>query len=488
MSVASDSTLSAAAQQRIKEITQAAVNGTTSWAAANAAANAVRSSAGANYSATASGKTVSNGSNTSSGGNSSITADSGLTTEQLAKIQSYRDLANKGVISWDDANTAANSVRMSAGGYTVDKTGAATMYQPQQIEYPSFEQYLAGSGYDQYSEATKAAIQASVDSAVSGYQNQIETTNKDSAELARQAYIAKMLGQKNLDQQLSASGYSGGMADSQKIQTETNYQNNLTSIENQRQATVNQLQTAITQAKASGDQQTAEQLASYLQNLQSGWSSYVNNQNSLNASQAQFNTSQAADAKSTAYTQAMNTLSAGVMPDSATLTAAGINSTTAALIRNYYMNQISLANQQASLENQKLQSSLTASKSGTAKSSGSGSGYNNGKLTTDQVKQIQRYIGVTADGFWGNTSSAAADGMTADEAWKAYQTVNGKTISDYSQLGTAAKELFSNIQRNSARTGATKSDNKYLDLVETALQKGTVTEAEAEFILDKLGV
>jgi len=364
MSVAADSTLSAAAQQRIKEITQAAVSGSKTWAQANQEANAVRSSAGANYSATASGGTVS-GSGTGTvtqssatgkaAASPSITADSGLTTSQLAQIQSYRDQANSGRINWDTANAAANAVRMSAGGYTVDKSGQATMYQPKQIEYPSYEAFLAASGYDQTEDKITKSIQASVDSAISGYQNQIDTTNTDSAELARQAYIAKMLGQKNLDQQLSASGYAGGMADSQKIQTESAYQNNLTSIENQRLATVKELQTAITQAQLSGDQQTAEQLASYLQNLQSQWSSYVNNQNSLNASQSQFDTSQAADNKSTAYTQAMNTLSTGVMPDSATLAAAGINTTTAALIRNYYLSQGAAR--------------TTASASGSAKSS-----------------------------------------------------------------------------------------------------------------------
>ena len=389
----------------IKNIVSKAVTGSSSTGSSSTTATS------------ATGKTASGGASSPS-----ISADSGLTTSQLAQIQSYRDLAANKTISWDMANAAANAVRMSAGGYTVDKTGQATMYQPQQIEYPSFDEYMAGSGYDQYSEQTKAAIKAAVDSAVSGYQNQIEQTNTDSAELARQAYIAKMQGQKNLNQQLSASGYAGGMADSQKIQTETNYQNNLTSIEVQRQATVNQLQTAITQARASGDQQTAEQLANYLQNLQSGWASYVNSQNSLNASQSQFNTSQAADAKSTAYTQAMNTLSTGVMPDSATLTAAGINSTTAALIRNYYMNQISLANQQASLENQKLQKSLTttSSKSGSAKSSSAAKTASS--TATESTSNTSTATGVGPSDF-SYLQSGISEQLKAGDADKALKII-----------------------------------------------------------------
>lgn len=420
MSVASDSTLSAAAQQKIKDITQQMMSGSLLLADANSQANAIRASEGANYTASVKGATVYNsgassttGSSGTSGTGSSYTeniaADSGLSSSQLSQIQGYRNQAKAGLISWDQANQAANAVRMAAGGYTVDKSGNATYSQ--QYQYPNFQSFLDATGYNQYSAQTQAAIQDAVNSAVQGYQNQIDTTNTDSAELARQAYIAKLLGQKNLNQQLAASGYSGGMADSQKIQTETNYQNNLTTIENQRLATIKELQTAITQAQLSGDQQTADQLASELQNAQSQWASYVQNQNSLN-------TSVASDNKSAAYTKAWNLLQMGQMPDSSTLEQAGISQTEALAAKNYYANLIA----------QQQTTAATKASSGTAKTTGStaktsSSSYNNGSLSTDQVKQLQRYVGVTADGAWGSNSTKAADGMTADEAWAAYQKI-----------------------------------------------------------------
>ena len=66
---------------------------------------------------------------------------------------------------------------------------------------------------------------------------------------------------------------------------------------------------------------------------------------------------------------------------------------------------------------------LTAGATGTAKtgskSSGKKSGkssYSNGSLTNEQVKQLQRYYGVTADGKWGTNSKKAAGGLTADQA------------------------------------------------------------------------
>ena len=45
-----------------------------------------------------------------------------LTPEQVALIQSYRDAANAGTMTWAEANAAANAIR-SGYGYTIDKQG-----------------------------------------------------------------------------------------------------------------------------------------------------------------------------------------------------------------------------------------------------------------------------------------------------------------------------------------------------------------------------
>ncbi len=44
----------------------------------------------------------------------------------------------------------------------------------------------------------------------------------------------------------------------------------------------------------------------------------------------------------------------------------------------------------------------------------------NGALTTDQIKSLQRYLGVGDDGLWGPISTKASGGLTAEEAWKKY--------------------------------------------------------------------
>lgn len=98
---------------------------------------------------------------------------------------------------------------------------------------------------------------------------------------------------------------------------------------------------------------------------------------------------------------------------------------------------------------------LTAGTTGTAKT-GSSTGkkkgsYSNGSLTNQQVKQLQKYYGVSQDGKWGANSKKAAGGLTADQAWAKYQgggsgSGNGgnygnirRTITGYMSQGNYAK-------------------------------------------------
>nr|DAQ46053.1 MAG TPA: hypothetical protein [Caudoviricetes sp.] len=92
---------------------------------------------------------------------------------------------------------------------------------------------------------------------------------------------------------------------------------------------------------------------------------------------------------------------------------------------------------------------LKAGTTGTAKTDSKRSGkssYSNGSLTNEQVKQLQKYYGVTADGKWGTNSKKAAGGLTADQAWAKYSKGQKsgysmgydelkRTISDYMNRG-----------------------------------------------------
>ncbi len=63
--------------------------------------------------------------------------------------------------------------------------------------------------------------------------------------------------------------------------------------------------------------------------------------------------------------------------------------------------------------------------SGSGSTGGKKGNYSNGKLTNKQVKQLQKYYGVSQDGKWGANSKKAAGGLTADQAWAKYQGSSG---------------------------------------------------------------
>ena len=147
---------------------------------------------------------------------------------------------------------------------------------------------------------------------------------------------------------------------------------------------------------------------------------------------------------------------------------------------------------------------LTAGTTGTAKTgskrSGKSSGkssYSNGSLTNEQVKQLQKYYGVSQDGKWGTNSKKAAGGLTADQAWAKYQG-DGRTATKTNSAGVKATgSNYATIAKNSAagvygpRYGAEMNklqamfsrganNAELASEVKRAMQAGEINEAGAE--------
>ena len=95
-------------------------------------------------------------------------------------------------------------------------------------------------------------------------------------------------------------------------------------------------------------------------------------------------------------------------------------------------------------------------------------GYNNGNLTNEQVKVLQNHYGVTADGLWGKNSSNAAGGLTAAQAWDAFQSGPLKSIEQ-------------SVGMNRTSTGQATA-------IQNALTSGRITEAQAKDMLKKFGI
>ena len=237
----------------------------------------------------------------------------GLTDAQIREMQNYYGTTADG--KWGQNSAAAAGGLSAADAWnryqssltTPDTGGYDTGYDTG-YDYSgpmSYSDYLQRVGGDDYQAAVQKAIEAQVQAATDQYNSQIENAGKDYEENARRAYINKMMSQRNMDQELAANGVYGGMADSQRIASETNYENDLTDLTNQYQATIGQLQQAITSAQLAGDAQAAEAMANYLSQVQAQYASYLQNERSIQAEIDMFNrqlaAQQAQEARAAAY-------------------------------------------------------------------------------------------------------------------------------------------------------------------------------------------
>ena len=95
--------------------------------------------------------------------------------------------------------------------------------------------------------------------------------------------------------------------------------------------------------------------------------------------------------------------------------------------------------------------------------------YDNGSLTREQVKEMQRHYHAAADGLWGTNSTANAGGMTAEQAWESYENY---------------KELDGILSMNRTPMASLGQANA----IRGALEDGSITEDQAERLLEKYGL
>lgn len=210
----------------------------------------------------------------SSGGSGSYSGsgynNGGLTADQVRQMQEYYGTTADGL--WGANSTAAAGGMSAAEAWNAYREALA---QDELNGDMSWEIFLDRMGGTDYEQRLREAVNARVQQAVNDYNRQIEQAGTSYEDAARRAYINKMLSRRNMDQELAASGVYGGMADSQRIAAEADYQNDLTDLETQYNDTMAQLQQAITAARLSGDAQIAEQMANYLSQVQSEYRSYM---------------------------------------------------------------------------------------------------------------------------------------------------------------------------------------------------------------------
>ncbi len=236
--------------------------GSVASAVAGAVRDAAKNVAQGGYSGGSSGS----GGSYSGGGYN----NGGLTADQVRQMQEYYGTTADGL--WGANSTAAAGGMNAAEAWNAYREALAQDELNGDMSWENFLESMGGSDYEQ---RLRDAVNAQVEQAVNDYNRQIEQAGTSYEDAARRAYINKMLSRRNMDQELAASGVYGGMADSQRIAAEADYQNDLTDLEVQYNDTMAQLQQAITAARLSGDAQIAEQMANYLSQVQSEYRSYL---------------------------------------------------------------------------------------------------------------------------------------------------------------------------------------------------------------------
>lgn len=223
--------------------------------------------------------------------------NSGLTTDQIVEMQNYYGTKADGL--WGQNSTAAAgglNAQQAWQQYQQQKQEQAQQQETMLPEMMGFEDFYNRLGGADFEKKLRESINASVQQAVNSYEAQKQETEQDAQEMARQAYVAKLLGEKNMAQRLAAGGYAGGMAESAMLESETNYQNNLAEIQRQRQRALDEIQRAIDNARLTGDMEMANQLADYMAQVQSYYSDYYD------TALAQMQQAQAAASKAAAST------------------------------------------------------------------------------------------------------------------------------------------------------------------------------------------
>ena len=455
-----------------------------------------------------------NAGNGSYGKSGAWTDNEMLSALDRSKIQDIRNRLQRGEITGDQANQAANAIR-AGYGYTIDKNGyvtdsgalsavndrrkqlgLSTSPESAELDYyrylmrtdtsptaqasgkvQPFVDYLAenggvqagsqqrvtdinagstpasnftaqtgtsfdiGDGNDYLKELYAKKKAAELAALKSAYEQNTATLDASRAQIAPVYDIARnsaanqnALSRGAFQEMAVANGLNTGTTGQAALAQDVVLQQNLSQIDReqaektaeidlQRSQLDTEYRNAIAKAEATGDAELANAL----------YEEYVRQQNQAIKQTAAATTTTTAKPILTA-SQVQSALKNGIVTDDVISAF------------DYYYGQGSY---DALYGTGKLKAGTTGTAKTSSKSSGKKSGkssYSNGSLTNEQVKQLQKYYGVTADGKWGTNSKKAAGGLTADQAWAKYSKGRKsgysmgydelkRTISDYMNRG-----------------------------------------------------
>lgn len=363
--------------------------------------------------------------------------DNGYATSAInSKHELFSDPAYDGVykdMGWGSSGGSSGKGGGSSGG------GSSKSYGPS-----DYTEYLKDM-YAQNLQAQLAGLQSSYEQNVADLKAEADAIPKRYYEARNETAAQNDLQREYFNELAAANGLNSGAAGQAALANSATLQGNLSSIAEQEKDALSanalqqnklaiEYQNAINQATASGNaalaqaryneyvrQDNANMSAAQAAQEQANWQAQFDfSKQQYQDSLSQYQDSINAQNRDNAYNLAMTMLSAGVMPDTNTLTTAGISTADAMAIRLAALGTVGGGG--TSSGSSSVSSSSSNKTSSRSKTSSSSNGYDNGGLTPQQIQQVQNFIGVSADGMWGSQSSKAVDGADAATAWKAYQS------------------------------------------------------------------
>ena len=267
------------------------------------------------------------------------------------------EMGNAGYNQDTSSSGSYNQDTSSSGSYDASSAMDDYYAQMQAAAQDAYNRNMSriSDTYDSSLGTLKNNYDSSIGSLGSSYTKSRNDVTQDSEKSLQQAYINKMLQQRNLQQSLSAQGLNGGAAESTQaslannygnsrnnINTTTNsnvanlndtYQQNLASANQQYNSSVSDLNNQRMQAEQSAESALSSMQSGYMANFAPSSSAYLNALNALQSSQSQWslNRSQATNPYTAASTQqasqASGTNYAKYLAQAASQLATGNNST-----------------------------------------------------------------------------------------------------------------------------------------------------------------
>ena len=248
---------------------------------------------------------ISSGGNTSSssgGSSNKSTSSGGSSNKYYTTVTESNGSKSDGYIQ-DGVSYYSNGTPINAGASVVDSTGKTwtkggdpdaglsmdaylnkygvstgsnnNNYQ-EQVSYNPYEEAYKESQrrYEELEAQIREKNRLAVEQGTNRLNAQKSNINQAADENARQAYVQFMQSQKALPQQLAVQGASGGATETAQLGLQTNYQNNVNSINQNKANRLQEIDNAIVDLQNTGDLSTVEQV---LANNQAALDAYMNN-------------------------------------------------------------------------------------------------------------------------------------------------------------------------------------------------------------------